>query len=210
MMIGATACIWESSIIGTLSRLRLPKSVLAGIALMLLVALAIVPDDKSSPLTYLLLVPIVAGLTTLLIFHVREWTELPAAWLTPLLWLGKISYAAYLWNYAIVVWLGGMGTSPLKGALSIALTVAAATASWFAVEKPTAHWKARLDLASSRSLSSQPRNEPELGLPTPQRDALQAVTNRAYRRADASRLAMPALSDEGDALNEESGDDVLD
>jgi len=91
---------------------------------------------------YLLGVPAVAVATVVLISYVGGWRALPTRWLRPAVALGTVSYAAYLWNGAIVRWLGH--PDDLRGtALGVALTLLAATASWWLVERPVARWRAR-------------------------------------------------------------------
>lgn len=91
---------------------------------------------------YLLGVPAVAVATVVLISYVGGWRTLPTRWLRPAVALGTVSYAAYLWNGAIVRWLGH--PDDLGGVLlGIALTLLAAAASWWLVERPVARWRAR-------------------------------------------------------------------
>jgi peptidoglycan/LPS O-acetylase OafA/YrhL len=145
MIIGAAARVWQQEIGGFLSLLKIRKSRLAGISLVVILALVFVPGSKTSPLGYLVMVPGVAVLTTVLIFSVREWAELPSRLLKPLVWLGTISYATYLWNYAIVTWMGAEG-----GAITIVLSIAAATGSWFLLERPVHIWREKWDASHSR------------------------------------------------------------
>nr|WP_158252325.1 acyltransferase [Cryobacterium sp. Y29] len=145
MLIGASARLGEPRISSALARSPIPTGALAAVAFGAIAVLLFVPEDKNSPLTYLVLGPLVSALTVIVIFHVRNWVSLPTQWLRPLLLLGTISYAAYIWNYAIVIWMGGMEMSLADGALSILFTVSAAIASWFLVEKPTAAWKNQIE-----------------------------------------------------------------
>lgn len=90
---------------------------------------------------YVLGVPAVACATVVLISYVGRWRRLPTRWLRPAVLLGTVSYAAYLWNGAIVRWVA---PDDVLGALAVvALTLAAATASWWLVERPVARWRAR-------------------------------------------------------------------
>lgn len=87
-----------------------------------------------------------------------------------LLGLGTISYAVYLWNYAIVVWAEAVFADRptllvTVGATAVSLGVA--TASWFLLERPVVRARRRhharssaraLDL--SRSASGVPSAAP--------------------------------------------------
>jgi peptidoglycan/LPS O-acetylase OafA/YrhL len=64
---------------------------------------------------------------------------------TPLRWLGRISYGIYLYHLTVLGLLGRWGVAGLEdhvhpyllwSALAVAGTVACATASWYAVERP--------------------------------------------------------------------------
>jgi peptidoglycan/LPS O-acetylase OafA/YrhL len=144
MVIGSAARIWEPRVVARLptgAKLRgsLGVACVAGI-----VAVSFIPDSKDSPLSYLLLGPFAAVAGVVLIQVWSDWRELPTAALRPLLALGTISYAAYLWDYPIVVWLHA--TLPTwTPILSIVLTILAATFSWWVIERPVLSWKARLD-----------------------------------------------------------------
>jgi hypothetical protein len=65
----------------------------------------------------------------------------PAALLSlaPLRWIGMVSYGLYLWHWPILVWIGDprAGADPLATqAAEVALTVLAATVSFYALERP--------------------------------------------------------------------------
>ena len=114
------------------------------------------PIAKNSHLTYLAFGPLVALLTVVLIFNLREWTILPKRWLKPALALGTISYAAYLWNYPVVLWLNVTPAISHGSLLSLPITLLAATISWWLVESPVLAWKARLDAPRSAPVERAP------------------------------------------------------
>jgi peptidoglycan/LPS O-acetylase OafA/YrhL len=52
--------------------------------------------------------------------------------------LGTVSYAAYLWNYIVILWLNNGSTAdlpPLVAVLAIVLTLLIAVVSWHTVER---------------------------------------------------------------------------
>jgi peptidoglycan/LPS O-acetylase OafA/YrhL len=93
-------------------------------------------------LTYLAGGPAIALLTVVLLLAWRDWTEITgtlAPFLRPVVWLGTVSYAAYLWNYPLTLWLLPPPGSPhLHRATTLAamLTLVMAAVSWYAVERP--------------------------------------------------------------------------
>ena len=111
---------------------------------------------ESWHLKHLLIGPLVALLTVVLIFHLREWKTLPARWLKPPLALGTLSNAAYLWNFPVVPWLNASPTIPHGPLLSLPITVLPATSSWWLVERPALAWKARLDAPRSTPVEREP------------------------------------------------------
>lgn len=95
-------------------------------ALALLAVLSVVPL-RGHTLTYLAGGPVIAALTAVLILAWRSWGSVTGP-LRGLVWLGTVSYAAYLWNYPLSLWL-----PPLP---AVALTLVAAALSWRYVEAP--------------------------------------------------------------------------
>jgi peptidoglycan/LPS O-acetylase OafA/YrhL len=114
-------------------RLTLPEwaapAALAGLG-----ALSVVPL-RGHALTYLAGGPAIAALTAVLLVSWRTWTRVDAPALTALVWLGTVSYGAYLWNYPLTLWL--RPHLDLAGPVAAALTLVLAAVSWYAVERPT-------------------------------------------------------------------------
>jgi peptidoglycan/LPS O-acetylase OafA/YrhL len=109
-------------------RLRTPTWI-APVALATLAVLSMVPL-RGHALTYLAGGPAIAVLTAALVLSWRTWTTVTHPALRALVWLGTVSYAAYLWNYPLTLWL-----RPHAG-LAVVLTLAAAALSWRYVEAP--------------------------------------------------------------------------
>ncbi len=103
---------------------------------------------------YFILGPLVAIVAVMLIYVWSDWRELPSRTLRPLLALGTISYAAYLWNYPIVTWLGERPLPWFAAVGSIALTIVAASVSWWIVEVPAQRLRARLDHKAAEARAS--------------------------------------------------------
>lgn len=113
-----------------------------GAAVTVLLATSVIPELKESTVAYLLGGPATAVLAVVIINYVRG----PQAVLRPMkpmLRLGAVSYAAYLWNLPVTLWLEAADV-PLTSLLSLMLTITAAAASWFAVERPTRDVKWRI------------------------------------------------------------------
>lgn len=117
-------------VIGAAARLHRGRLTVPGwapsVALAALGALAVIPL-RGHAFTYLAGGPTIAALTCVLVLAWREWRTVSGP-LRALVWLGTVSYAAYLWNYPLSLWLPALP--------AVLLTLAAAALSWRYVEAP--------------------------------------------------------------------------
>ncbi|MCC2336356.1 acyltransferase family protein [Cellulomonas wangsupingiae] len=106
----------------------------AVVAAVTLLAALTVADLRGHAATYLLAGPAVAVATVVLMQAWRGHVTPAPAW-RPLVALGTVSYAAYLWNYPLTLWLRpALGDT--AGLVVLPATVLVATASWWLVERP--------------------------------------------------------------------------
>jgi len=124
-------------VIGAATRLHAervsPPRWAAPLSVLGLAALSMVPL-RGHALTYLAGGPAIATLTAVLLLSWRTWTDVTGPPLRALVWLGTVSYGAYLWNYPLTLWLRPH-LAHGAGLLAAALTVTAAAISWYAVER---------------------------------------------------------------------------
>lgn len=116
------------------------------------------PGARNQAWFYLIGGPLIACMTVALIYWSLEDRRLPA-WLKPLAALGTVSYAAYLWNYPLKIWLAALKV-PGDTFIVPVLTIVAAAISWFLVEAPMRRLRFVIDGKRERSVLS-PHGKPE-------------------------------------------------
>ncbi len=123
LVIGSAARVFQD-------RIHLPHRAavvaLAGVCLLALAPL------RGHALTYFVVAPTVAALAAVLVLAWRRWWHVSTPPLRGLVRLGRVSYAAYLWNYPLALWLRPHDPS---GLLALLLTLLAAALSWRLVER---------------------------------------------------------------------------
>lgn len=145
MLIGALAALEHDRIERFLTNRSAMRGALATVGFGLICAISLVPDMRAFSATYLLIGPAIAVCSVAVIFYVKQWRRLPVWGLRPLVALGTVSYAAYLWNGAIQYWVGPRPFSEVQSIGLFALSVAAATISWWLVEAPMNRLRKRID-----------------------------------------------------------------
>ena len=142
LLLGAALALAGASVLRRVPRER--RDPLAATSIVVLVVLFVVLDGNSvwfarggATLTAVVATVLVATL-------VRPGADRVKAALsvTPLVALGRISYAVYLFHWPIFLWLTpdrtGLGRTALF-ALRLIVTLGAATVSWFVIERPIAN-----------------------------------------------------------------------
>ncbi|WP_147793569.1 acyltransferase [Cellulomonas sp. Y8] len=132
------------------------RRLLAGGLLAAFAALAVAPGLDASPWMYLAVVPAIAVASAVLVLLAAESRWRARGPVRAVVALGTVSYAAYLWNLPITQWLGDP-RDLAGGALGIALTLAAATASWWLVERPAARLRRRWQDGAGPGVVLRPR-----------------------------------------------------
>lgn len=103
-----------------------------------LAALVFFPKANESPVFFFLGGPLAMVAAAVLVALAASRTEVMPRWTRPLQLLGMVSYAAYLWNYIVILWLNDGSTAdlpPLVAVLAIVLTLVIAVLSWHTVER---------------------------------------------------------------------------
>lgn len=98
-------------------------------------------DQADLQLELVLFAFVAACLMTPLVFAVDGHLRGPARLLSArtMVWLGTVSYGIFLWHYPVITWVvGTLGLRHLlpAAAVSFAITLALATASWYLLERP--------------------------------------------------------------------------
>jgi peptidoglycan/LPS O-acetylase OafA/YrhL len=151
MVMGAAARLAHARVTRVLPRGR-QRAVLSLVAMAVLASISLIPEAKDWPGSYLLLGPIVGACAILLIFHLREWIEIPTTWLAWPLRLGVISYAVYLWNYPVSKWMTAeYGDQWWVAPSTVPVTIGLATLSWVIIERPIAERRSRMKPSSEHA-----------------------------------------------------------
>lgn len=163
MLIGALASLEQDRIEGFFTYRPRLRAWFAFAGLVILCGISLIPELRNDPATYIVGGPLIAVSSVALIFWLRRWPATPRRALRPLLALGTISYGAYLWNGAIQYWVGPRPFSAFQSFTLFVLTIAAATTSWWLVEKPLAGIRRRIDLRLASGLEGVSPSDETVG-----------------------------------------------
>jgi peptidoglycan/LPS O-acetylase OafA/YrhL len=134
--------VWSSPLyqsFATTPRHRSIRLCLLAISLAMLLWSILNLEPSHSP-GYGTLVPVVAGMLLIAMLDVSPGTmgEWISQKLSPLAWLGRLSYSLYLWHWPVIVlfkWTVGL-SGPWLSSMAVVLSFALAWVSWRFVERP--------------------------------------------------------------------------
>lgn len=145
LLIGCGLRIGRDRAIGMLPTCPRTRGLLGALVVLGLLAGSVAPAQGGYPWTYLVTLPLIALASGVLVLLAD--TAGPRLGAHPairaLAALGLVSYAAYLWNLPIQIWIGDPHTL-VGGVLGASLTLLAATLSWWLVERPLLRLRHRL------------------------------------------------------------------
>ena len=116
---------------------RLRRAALIG-SVVVLAALVYFPKANETPAFFFIGGPLAMAASAVLVALAASRTAVMPKWTRPVQLLGTVSYAAYLWNYVVILWLNGGSTAdlpPLVAVSAIVLTLLIAVISWHTVER---------------------------------------------------------------------------
>ncbi|BCW71194.1 acyltransferase [Arthrobacter sp. NicSoilB8] len=137
LIIGSALRLYRVHVFGWFSGRRFRRAALLG-AVVVLAALAYFPKANETPAFFFIGGPLAMAASAVLVALAASRTAAMPKWTRPAQLLGTVSYAAYLWNYVVILWLNGGSTAdlqPLVAVSAIVLTLLIAVVSWHTVEK---------------------------------------------------------------------------
>jgi len=147
LIIGSALRLYRVHVFGWFSGRRIRVAALLG-SVAVLVALAYFPKANETPAFFFVGGPVAMIGAAVLVALGASRTRAMPRWTRPAQLLGTVSYAAYLWNYPVILWLNNRSTAdlpPLVAVSAILLTLLIATISWHTVERLGRIARARFD-----------------------------------------------------------------
>jgi peptidoglycan/LPS O-acetylase OafA/YrhL len=137
LIIGSAVRLYRVRMFSWFSGPRTRGVALAG-SILVLAGLVFFPKANESPAFFFAGGPLAMAAAAALVILAASRPRVMPGWTRPLQLLGMVSYAAYLWNYPVILWLNGGSTAdlpPLVAVTAILLTLLLAVVSWHTVEK---------------------------------------------------------------------------
>lgn len=108
------------------------------VSIVLLAGLGFFPKANETAFFFFVGGPLAMAAAAVLVVLAASRTRGMPKWTRPLQLLGAVSYAVYLWNYPVILWLNGGSTAdlpPLVAWSAILLTLLLAAISWHTAER---------------------------------------------------------------------------
>jgi len=147
LIMGSALRLYRVHVFSWFAGRRLRLAALLG-SVAVLAALIFFPKANETPAFFFLGGPLAMAAATVLVGLAASRTSVVPKWTLPAQMLGTVSYAAYLWNYPVILWLNGGSTAdlpPLVAVSAILVTLLIAVISWHTVEKLGRIARARFD-----------------------------------------------------------------
>jgi peptidoglycan/LPS O-acetylase OafA/YrhL len=137
LIVGSALRLYRVHMFSWFSGHRLRRAALLG-SILVLAALIFFPKANESPAFFFAGGPLAMAAAAVLVVLAASRTRVMPTWTHALQALGTVSYAVYLWNYVVILWLNGGSTAdlpPVVAVSAILITLLLAVISWHTVEK---------------------------------------------------------------------------
>jgi peptidoglycan/LPS O-acetylase OafA/YrhL len=137
LIVGSALRMYRVHMFSWFSGHRLRRAALLG-SVLVLAALIFFPKANESPAFFFAGGPLAMAAAAVLVVLAASRTRVMPTWTHALQALGTVSYAVYLWNYVVILWLNGGSTAdlpPVVAVSAILITLLLAVISWHTVEK---------------------------------------------------------------------------
>lgn len=137
LIIGSALRLYRVHVFNWFTGRWLRRAALLG-SVAVLAALIYFPKANETPAFMFIGGPLAMAAAAVLVALAASRTAVMPKWTAPVQLLGTVSYAAYLWNYAVILWLNGGSTAdlpPLIAVSAIVVTLLIAVISWHTVER---------------------------------------------------------------------------
>ena len=137
LIIGSALRLYRVHVFNWFTGRWLRRAALLG-SVAVLAALIYFPKANETPAFMFIGGPLAMAASAVLVALAASRTAVMPKWTRPAQLLGTVSYAAYLWNYAVILWLNGGSTAdlpPLIAVSAIVVTLLIAVISWHTVER---------------------------------------------------------------------------